>query len=225
MLAGVETVNDTHTLGFLGGYLENSIDTDANESVDINGGTIGSYFVGRGDKHYFIVAGGFEFDEYESERRISFANDTASGDTDGWKGYSYAELGTNFGNRHFTVQPFAGAQYVYLHQNGFTETGAAAANLDVPDIGTHSLRSVLGARLFGTTLFSSSCSITPEVRALWLHEFLDTSSDFNTSFSETGGGASFSTQASISAAIGQWSVQVSSFSLAPAGAYTPTTTC
>ena len=86
------------------------------------------------------------------------------------------------------IQPFGGLQYIYLRQNEFTETGAAAANLAVPGIDTHSFRSVLGTRIFGQS-FRQDRSITPELRALWLHEFLDTETGFTTFFSGVGGGS------------------------------------
>jgi autotransporter-associated beta strand protein len=191
MLVGMETGGGSHLLGFYGGYLGSSIGTDANESAKINGGTFGGYYVGHTDNQYLIAAGGFEFDEYETRRQIEFADLTAQGDGDGWKGYSYVERGMTFGARRLALQPFAAAQYVYNRQNGFTETGAAAANLDVLGINTHSLRSVVGSRLFGTGVSHSGRAVRPELRALWLHEFLETGNEFNTSFNEVGGALSF----------------------------------
>ena len=94
-LVGMETMSDTHLLGFYGGYLDNYVSTGADESAKINGGTFGSYYVGRDDNQYYIAASGFEFDGYESRRRIAFANDTAFGDTNAWKGYSYFERGAS----------------------------------------------------------------------------------------------------------------------------------
>jgi outer membrane autotransporter protein len=188
-LAGGEVADNCHLLGFFGGYLYNYIGTDANESNKVNGGTVGSYYVGRSDNRYLLGVGGFEFDGYDSRRAIQFANLTAEGENDGWKGYSYLENGVTYGDRRFAVQPFAALQYIYVRQNAFTETGAAAANLSVPGIDTNSLRSVLGSRVFGQSRRGYGRSITPEMRALWLHEFLETNTGFNTFFSEVGGGA------------------------------------
>jgi outer membrane autotransporter protein len=111
----------------------------------------------------------------------------AEGETDGWKGYLYSEQGLTYGNRRLAIQPFGGLQYIYVRQNGFTETGAAAANLAMPGVDTHSLRGVLGSRVFGQSAHRYGRSIRPEVRALWLHEFLETESSFSTFFSGTGG--------------------------------------
>jgi outer membrane autotransporter protein len=191
-LAGAEAADNCHLVGFYGGYLYNYIGTNANDSNQINGGTVGSYYVTRYDNHYTIGVGGFEFDGFDSQRRISFADETAEGDTDGWKGYYYAENGVTYGDRRLSIQPFGGLQYIYVRQNSFTETGAAAANLSVPGINTHSLRGVLGTRLFADSARWGGRYFSPEVRTLWLHEFLDTETGFNTFFSEVGaGGGSF----------------------------------
>ena len=147
-LAGMEVLDNRHRAGFYGGYLYNYVGTNANESSQVNGGTFGGYYVLRHGNQYVLSLGGFEFDGYESRRRISFAGETAEGDADGWKGYYYTEKGATFGDRRLSLQPFGGLQYIYVRQNGFTETGAAAANLAVPGINTHSLRSVFGSRLF-----------------------------------------------------------------------------
>ncbi len=192
MLAGIEAADSCNLVGFYGGYVNNYIGTNANDSNQINGGTIGSYYVTRTDQHYVLGIGGFEFDDFDSRRRITFADLTAEGETDGWKGYYYGESGVTYGDRRFSVQPFAALQYIYVRQNGFTETGAAAANLAVPGINTHSLRGVLGSRLFADSARWGGRYFSPEFRALWLHEFLETETGFNTFFSEVGaGGGSF----------------------------------
>ena len=190
-LAGMDVLDNCHRAGFYGGYLYNYLGTNANESSQVNGGTFGGYHVLRHGNQYVLSLGGFEFDGYESRRRISFAGETAEGDADGWKGYYYTEQGATFGDRRLSLQPFGGLQYIYVRQNGFTETGAAAANLAVPGINTHSLRSVLGSRLFSQQAQLANRYFAPQLRALWLHEFLETETGFSTFFSEVGGGNSF----------------------------------
>ena len=188
-LAGVQTVRGNHLLGFYGGYVGNYIGTDANESTTVNGGTFGSYLVGRDGDQYYLLVGGFEFDSYDSRRQIAFANATAEGDTDGWKGYSYLERGMTLGGRWLAVQPFGGLQYVYLRQNGFTETGAPGANLEMSGVNTHSFRGAIGSRIFGQQVARNGRSFTPELRAVWLHEFLETKTGFNTFIDGAGAGS------------------------------------
>ena len=172
-LFGWKATDNCQLLGFYGGYVYNCIGTNANESNKLNGGTFGSYYPRRLDSGYIFAAGGFEFDSYESRRVIQFANLTADGKSDGWKGYSYLGRATTFGSRRFALQPFGGLQYVYVRQNG------GAANLAVSGIDTHSFRGVLGTRAFGQSLHRFGHSIRPEVRALWLHEFLEIDSSVN----------------------------------------------
>jgi outer membrane autotransporter protein len=69
--------------------------------------------------------------------------------------------------------PMAALQYIYLHQNNFSETGAAALNLAADEINTHSLRGMLGLQLSRLIQTSRACT-THRLRATWMHEFLDT---------------------------------------------------
>ncbi len=182
--------NANHRIGLYGGYVGTGLQTtNASGTNDITGGQIGAYLTGLNDIHYYTVISGFQFDGYESERYINAGglNLTAQGDYDGWQGFAYLERGFILHEtERFSTQPFAALQYVHVRQNGFTETGAGAANLSVDGLDDDSLRSLVGVRTQVRTV-PSRAKITPEFRAVWVHEFLDVNSPVVATFAPVGG--------------------------------------
>lgn len=182
--------NANHRIGLYGGYVGTGIQTtNASGTNDITGGQIGAYLTGLNDIHYYTVISGFQFDGYESERFINAGglNLTAQGDYDGWQGFAYLERGFILHEtERFSTQPFGALQYVHVRQNGFTETGAGAANLSVDGLDDDSLRSLVGVRTQVRTV-PSRAKITPEFRAVWVHEFLDVNSPVVATFAPVGG--------------------------------------
>jgi len=179
-------------LGYFGGYVGTSVASDGmDQSVRSSGGNFGSYLTHVSDDQYGLVLGGIQLDAYDSERTIQVGglDRTAEGDFDGWQAFAYGERGMNFRfNDLLAFQPFAGLQYVAARQNAYTETGAGAVNLAVSRVETFSLRSNLGARLLRTARKTKQgWMIAPEIRASWMHEFLDTSSLVNARFASIGG--------------------------------------
>jgi outer membrane autotransporter protein len=91
------------------------------------------------------------------------------------------------------LQPYVAAQYIYLRQNGFTESGAGDLNLQIADVGTNALRGLLGVRAAQTWAPSSGRVWVPELRAVWMHEFLDPDTTLTAVFAPVGG-SSFATR-------------------------------
>ncbi len=83
-------------------------------------------------------------------------------------------------------------QYIYVRQNSFTESGAGTLDQSVAGVDTNALRGILGARLSTTRKTGSGRVFVPELRAAWLHEFLQPTSTLNAVFAPVGG-ASFAT--------------------------------
>jgi uncharacterized protein with beta-barrel porin domain len=192
-LVGFDTYwNRGHRVGFYGGYVGTGLETNAGTARnEINGGQIGTYITGRNDIHYYTIISGFQFDGYDSTRVINGGglNLIAQGDYDGWQGFSYLERGfVLYSSGNWSCQPFGGLQYVHVRQNSFTETGGDPANLSVEGLDEDSLRSLLGIRTQMLTL-SGVRNITPELRAVWVHEFLDADSPVVARFAPVGGTA------------------------------------
>ena len=150
MLAGIEAYRQLSLLGFYGGYLYNYIGTDANESNKVNGGTPAAIYVARQDnQHYDSSLGRLRIRRLRESPPHLVRRPHGRRRDRRLERLRYLERGITFGDRRLAIQPFGGLQYIYFRQNDFTETGAAAANLAVPGIDTHSFRSVLGTRVFG----------------------------------------------------------------------------
>ncbi|WDQ16393.1 autotransporter outer membrane beta-barrel domain-containing protein [Rhodopirellula sp. P2] len=189
---GIEKfVDDCTRIGFFGGYVGSQVTTDnTNQTRKSNGGNFGMLLTHASGIHYGMAIGGFQFDGISSERnmQIGALSATADGETEGWQTFAYGERGMNLQlTDSVLVRPFAGLQYVYARQNGFTETGAGAMNLAVDGNDTHSLRSLLGGELEFATRPLRGMGITPQLRAIYMHEFLDSNTLVNSQFAGVGG--------------------------------------
>jgi uncharacterized protein with beta-barrel porin domain len=179
--------NRGHRIGLYGGYVGTGINSNGGAGRnEINGGQIGTYITGRNGIHYYTIISGLQFDGYDSVRQINpgFA---ARASYDGWQGFSYLERGlVLYHSGRWSCQTFAGLQYVHTRQNGFTETGDEEVNLSVAGVDDDSLRSLLGIR--AQTSVRGRTNMTPEFRAAWVHEFLDTDSPIVARLGSVGGG-------------------------------------
>lgn len=87
-------------------------------------------------------------------------------------------------------QPYMAMQYIYLRQDEFQESGADSINLVGDHINANSLRGILGMSL-ERPFQTGFGSLTPSIRAAWMHEFLDTRQTLQSSFAGAGAPGSF----------------------------------
>lgn len=155
-----------------------------NERASLENYHFGGHLVGFDGCDYWIAMAGAGVNTADVSRTLSSGSlsQTASGDVAGMQTNVYIERGRSHSWRGMRVQPFGALQYVYLFQDDFTETGAGALNLSVGDVNSHSLRSVLGGRVSSSYCTRHGRRWTPEVRASWMHEFLDTNQVFSSNF-------------------------------------------
>jgi outer membrane autotransporter protein len=183
-------VDDESLHGMFGEIVWAGVDADSpTQSTDVQNYRLGIYRRHQWDDcNYYLLAGALSVDQYESRREVEVGATTgvARGDYDGWDGIAYIERGITLRNASAGIQPYIALQYMYLRQNAFTETdGVAGANLDVGGIDANSLRSMLGARY----QHCLTAGLIGELRAAWWHEFLDTNTLVNASFSGVSGSA------------------------------------
>lgn len=192
-LLGIEReLADNERFGFFGGYLGTQLHTTPGyQRGSIQSGQFGAYNYHDDGFNYYSLIGGLQFSGYDSRRLLQFdgIDRAASGNFSGWQGYAYLERGVKFQAAGSILQPFAALQYIYLRQNSFVETGADSLNLNVAGLDANSLRSQLGGRLQLGGLSGIHGRLVPEVRAIWLHEFLETTSVVNSFFAPIGGGS------------------------------------
>ncbi len=114
----------------------------------------------------------YGYNRYDTSRDISFGAiaRTASASYSGHALGAQLETGRRIVTPHVDVIPVASIEGTYLTRDGFRETGAGALNLDIDSDHASSLLSSLGVR-FRKQYKAPSGSVTPEVKALWLHEF------------------------------------------------------
>ncbi|MBL9123280.1 MAG: autotransporter outer membrane beta-barrel domain-containing protein, partial [Planctomycetaceae bacterium] len=112
---------------------------------------------------------------------------------DGWQSALYGERGVRLYWGRTLFQPFAALQYIYVRQNDLTEGGADSLNLAVRGNDTNALRGLLGTRLARTYQTAAGPTLVPELRAIWLHEFLEPETVLNARFAGISG-ASFLTR-------------------------------
>jgi len=197
-------VNPCTLVGLFGGYGHQYVGVDSAtfQTVSMNNYSLGA-FLRRAHcsfryDGYTTVAGSVAYDDYGSRRAT--ATGIANGDYDGVQTSVYTEHGIERQIGCYLVEPSFALQYTWLHQNGFTETGAGANNLTVNDADTHSLRTILGSRILPTARCIRLGELEPEFRAQWMHELLDAT----TGITAISGGTTF---ASPSAGLGRdWAI-------------------
>jgi uncharacterized protein with beta-barrel porin domain len=83
------------------------------------------------------------------------------------------------------ITPRVGLSYFHIDQASFTESGAGSLNLAVNPAVLNALYSRVGVTVAHPMMLGDT-SILPEIRAAWLHNFLDTQGQFAASFLGTG---------------------------------------
>lgn len=157
--------------GVAGGYAGSSVNTDNNlQSARVNAYQGALYLSHLGERFYAfgILSGGAN--EYRTTRVLPGAL-TASAKFDGYEFSNYLETGLNWRAGAWNLQPSTGLQYILLHQDAFTETGAGGAGLSATGNGEDSLRPNLGLRL--SRLYNvGGMSIIPDLHARYAYELL-----------------------------------------------------
>ena len=163
--------------GLAAGYAYTTFDLNERKTSSKANNAQAALYGGYFDPRFYVGASArYSYGSNESERRITIGtlNRVASGDFDSHDFGARIEAGTNvvrFGSA--TLQPLAAFDWSQLGQDGFSETGAGALDLDVDSETTTSLLLSVGARLHGRFEIDEETSMVPELRAMWLHEFGD----------------------------------------------------
>lgn len=131
---------------------------------------------------------GVSWDDYEPSRRVTVGTFDQNASAD-FEGLTYSIDGTatyrvDLGG-DFRLEPFGTIEYFRSRTDDYSETGAGAANLTIEEQDFDALYTTLGVRLHRTFLLDRN-AITPEVRAGWQHEWLDTEADATARFLNAG---------------------------------------
>lgn len=123
------------------------------------------------------------FNSYDTDRRLPALSTIAKSESEGSTLSAKTEGGYRFGLGGFGLTPTASLEYTRFHQDGYTETGAGAANMVIGGYDTDFLESGVGVKL-DMTWKTGAGLLVPEVSAMWMHEWL--SQDRNLTYSLTG---------------------------------------
>jgi outer membrane autotransporter protein len=148
---------------------------------------------------YLNLMAGAARQQYNTVRAIGFTG--FSGANNGsFKGLQYTAsmqagypLNLDAWMPETTLTPIAGLSYSTLRQDGYVESGSAAA-LNVDAANSNSLKSELGVKL--DRVFATAYGkLVPSVQASWRHEYHNTRLQSGASFAaDTTGATSFTTQ-------------------------------
>lgn len=159
--------------GYLGGALAYTF-TDVNlkhasGKADINsyyGSLYGNWFC----KRVFIDAAFIAaYNHYHAKRHIEFIDRTARNEHNGYQLAGSVGTGLLFTPDHYQIQPYARADYVYLHQSGFKEHGAKSLNLRVEDKNSQYIRTDLGVKV-AYCYQAEKLKYIPYFKASWIWE-------------------------------------------------------
>jgi outer membrane autotransporter protein len=160
-------------LGVSLGVSKADIDFDKNRGdSDIDafiGSLYGSWFT---ERYYLDASLSYGYQEYENNRNVTVGaiHRNANSDHDGSIFSGYLEGGYNVSFGRWMLGPFASLNYLYLDEDGFTESGAGSLDLSVDDRQTDALFSQLGTVVAGRLAYENF-ELMPEVRLAWKYDF------------------------------------------------------
>jgi uncharacterized protein YhjY with autotransporter beta-barrel domain len=166
-------LNDHVLLGISLGASKADIDFDDNMGDSDVDAFIGSLYGSWFTKNYYLDASlSYGYQEYDNNRNITIGaiHRNADSDHDGSIFSGYLEGGYNFSFGRWMLGPYATMNYLYLDEDGFTESGAGSLNLSVDDRETDALLSQLGAVVAGRLSYDNF-ELMPELRLAWKHDF------------------------------------------------------
>ncbi|HVY07005.1 MAG TPA: autotransporter domain-containing protein [Burkholderiales bacterium] len=186
---------NTTRVGIALSYASSEIDDDGvndgnTTKVDSYQATLyGSYAM---PTWYVNGALGLGLHKYDTLRIVTVGavRDNATANHDGTQYSARVEGGLPMKLGNNMLVPVASLQYSHLDQEAYTESSTAGTALAVDKSRTDSIRSGLGAKMI-FDMSEPDSRMAVELRAIWLHEFGDTSQDSTAKFAA--GGTSFTT--------------------------------
>ena len=186
-------LNHQSLIGLFGGWSSSNADLDSGmASTDAESWRVGLHAVHRLPKAYLLGSFYYGESQYEGQRYLPLYADTAFSDYDGEEWGAYLEFGIPLFSEatQWKIQPLIAYQFLSIHQDRFTETGAGTGNLTVSQEDTDSSRLSAGAFL-SRDLFVAHRKLTPYLDIRWTKEFND---DPSVVTGTLFGGGSFQTQ-------------------------------
>uniref|UniRef100_UPI0029C84D22 autotransporter family protein n=1 Tax=uncultured Pseudodesulfovibrio sp. TaxID=2035858 RepID=UPI0029C84D22 len=166
-------LRDGLLVGVSGGYARTDADyKDVGKSdSSLDSYSLGFYGTWFDEQWYVDAMISAAYNKYESNRQIPAFARIAKSDSTGYTVSAKNAGGYRFDVGGFGLTPNISVEYTRFHQNGYTESGAGAANLTLPDVDSNFLESGLGLKL-DRAWQTGFGQIIPEISASWMHEWL-----------------------------------------------------
>jgi len=164
--------------------------------IDVNSVPVTAYAAWQPGGYYLNGALGYAYHDYDLVRNITFGGiaRTARASTHGNQIHAAVETGYDLKIGRVIVSPKASLNYISLETRSFTERNAGALNLAVAKQSAESLQTGLGGRLAGQGQVGQ-VTLTPQVYAVWQHEFSNRSRGISASLAPGGAPFTFQTDA------------------------------
>jgi subtilase-type serine protease len=180
-------MEDNLLFGVFGGYAGTTVGDRLNNShANINAGQVGLYQVYRSGRLYLTNTDAYSGGGYQVNRAINFGTiqRTANGSSFGNQWAHYTEAGVTLGSGRYKFQPFTGLQYIYLNQQGYSETGAGSLDLTTSGQTVSSVRGNFGGRISAESQWNQVRFIST-ASARYQREFGDGTQLISSSFAGT----------------------------------------
>lgn len=161
------------------GYQNNEMKNDAVAGygkLETQDHLIGLYHQFGDETVYNIITVRGGYDRYDTARQVDVlgARDSLAAKYDGFNAGATFERGANFALQPFVFSPFVSVDYNFLYREAFEETSTSASGYALRSGSTnyHSLRGIVGARLF-LDMYPGDQHVRIGARGAYIHEFLD----------------------------------------------------
>ena len=177
-------LNRSLAFGIAGSYVESDSEISRGVgAIDSEGAAISAYGSAVWKSCYFDLF--YSFANLEGDiRRHTLTGQTARGDSESKTHTVSFNTGYTIKSGNLHTGPLAGLDWVHGDVQGYRENGGGSAAVVFPDQNFDSLISKLGWQV-SYTIPTRAGKITPQVRASWDHEFLDSSETISASLQQS----------------------------------------
>jgi outer membrane autotransporter protein len=182
---------DTWRLGFASGFTQSDLHVDARlSSADVETVHVAGYAGARFGAFDLRTGAAAAWSAIDTSRSIMFPGflETAQANYHGATAQAFGEVGYGMAVGNVAVEPFAGAAWVHLETNAFTETGSfggvapLAGAVDEENVAY----TTLGVRAATSYQLANGMFVIPRATVAWQHAFGDITPVAALAFQSTG---------------------------------------
>jgi outer membrane autotransporter protein len=174
--------------GIAAGYTASRNNTDGRGSANVDTGHIAAYGGVNVGALNLRAGGAYAFHTIDTDRTVIFPGffDRATAHYQGGTGQIFGEAGYGFAFGKLAVEPYAGAAWVRLDTDAFSEKGGAAA-LNVAASSFEVGYSTLGVRAASLVPLENGMVVIPRASVAWQHAFNSVTPDATVAFQNVAG--------------------------------------